>query len=95
MFSRARGDLRLEDAARKVSYFHPVSDATISRMENRDTPPVKRSQRHTAYVACVIYGIDPDDLGLDGSDLPPGTLKGLNTAREVVKAQGRCIGRVA
>ncbi len=95
---RAREDvagLRLEDAARKVAYFHPISDATLCRLEARAEVPTTRSQLAASYIACLVYGVDPEDLDLNGDDVPPGTLKGVHDRSEMRVAQSRCIALVA
>jgi hypothetical protein len=73
-FRRAREDVggynRLEDVAREVSRYKLCSTATISRMENLPGLPTTRSARATAYIACVIYGVDPSELDLDPDDVP-------------------------
>lgn len=48
----------------------PISSATISRLESRDTLPPDRSRRATAYLLCLLYELDPADLDLSPDDGP-------------------------
>jgi hypothetical protein len=84
-FRRAREDVggysRLEDAAAQVSRYKLTSASALSRMERLDGPPPNRSTRGTAYIACVVYGVDPSDLDLDPDDVPAALLPILEPRR--------------
>ena len=74
--ARVRQDvagLTLSQAADLVGHFLPTTDATISRLESRATPPVgprQRSRRMLTYVLCMAYGVDPADFGVSDDDMP-------------------------
>lgn len=83
-FRRAREDVagyKLEVAAEAVSRYKLTSASALSRMEKREGPPPNRSARGTAYIACVIYGVDPADLDLDPDDVPAALLGMIKRGR--------------
>lgn len=74
---RAREDvaeLTLSEAAEGVNRWMVTSAATIGRLEQLEHPPGDRRRRQLAYTACVVYGIDPVQLGLSVEGIPAGAL---------------------
>ena len=67
--------MTLDAAVDAVSRYMPVSGPTISRLEQHDSVPygprLSRA-RMTAYLLCLIYGLDPASFDLSSDDLPPG-----------------------
>ncbi|HSS09405.1 MAG TPA: hypothetical protein VLL25_05945 [Acidimicrobiales bacterium] len=70
---RAREDvarLRLDQATERMARFLIVSTATISRLESLAEIPTDPRQLRTAFVACLVYGVDPAEMGLSPKGLP-------------------------
>lgn len=77
---RAREDvagLSLDAATARLGAYVLTSPSTLSRLESLEVVPVVRTQRARAYLACLIYGVDPGELALDEGDLPPGIARAL------------------
>lgn len=84
-FHRAREDVggfkSLELAAAEISHYKLCTATTLSRLERRADHPSTRSARATAYIACLIYGVDPVELDLDPDDVPDQLLQVLRRRR--------------
>lgn len=77
---RAREDvaeLNLNTAAELIGRLVLTSGSTISRLEALRAAPSDRVQRARAYLACLVYGVDPAELGLTPDDLPTEIAKGI------------------
>jgi hypothetical protein len=67
--------LSLDQAVEAIGKFQIVSTATISRLESLTEIPLGPRQRRNAFVACLVYGVDPAELGLSPDGLPlPGAV---------------------
>jgi hypothetical protein len=64
--ARESAGLNMDETIAAMSRYHIVSTASISRLESQDhhQPPNSPPLRRTAYVACLVYGIEPESIGL-------------------------------
>lgn len=70
-FRRARGDISLEEAARRISELaQPASYMVPARLEQLTGPPKSRRSQVTAILFLLSYGIDPAEFDLDIEALP-------------------------
>jgi integrase len=71
---RARKDVAgitsADDAIALIHTVWPIEAATLTRLEQRVSPPSSPRQRRTAYLLCVAYRIDPAELDLSPADGP-------------------------
>jgi hypothetical protein len=73
-FRRAREELagigRLEDAVEQIGPYYRTSTSMLSRLESLHDAPTSWRAREVAYIASVVYGLDPKYLGLKIDDVP-------------------------
>lgn len=86
------GRISQEQAARwiQAATMRPIENSTISRLESSAELPADPGRRRNAYLLCVLYEIDPAELGL-GPDDGPGELaerRLRREARDAAKAAG-------
>ena len=62
------GGLNMDQATAAMARYVVVSTATISRLEGLPAIPADPRQLRTAFVLCVICGVDPAELGLAPKD---------------------------
>lgn len=93
------GKVSQEAAAQwiQAATMRPIENSTISRLETRDERPSDPGRRRNAYLLCILYEIDPAELGL-GPDDGPGELaerrlrkEARNIAREQAAMRFRCM----
>jgi hypothetical protein len=60
--------LSMDRATAAMARYVVVSTATISRLESLAAIPADPRQSRTAFVLCVICGVDPAELGLAPKD---------------------------
>ena len=64
-------EILIEDLARRISQWTPVSSATLSRLEHATEVPSRDQARLVATLFCIACGVDPAEVGLGFDDLPP------------------------
>ena len=62
--ARERRGLNVRDAAELISMFLPTSYATLARLERQLTETPRGRKAQLAFVALLVYGIDPATFGL-------------------------------
>ena len=94
---RAREDyagLSQDRAVDAISQVALVDATTIGRLERLEEPPTSPKRRRMAYLLCLVYGLDPEQFGLDDGDVPPGIRRlideGYLTVGEQATASSRC-----
>lgn len=81
---RAREDyagLTLEAAVAAIGQHYLTSTGSISRMEDSPGVPKDPRRRALACIAAIVYRLDPSQFGVSSDDLPPGTVKDIDTTR--------------
>jgi hypothetical protein len=73
--ARKRSGVSLKEAAARISRITRVSYSTLMRLEDLRvepdrTTPKGQERRVLAYLALLVYGIDPHSFGLSERDLP-------------------------
>jgi transcriptional regulator with XRE-family HTH domain len=70
--ARQASGIELRAAAELISQLMFTSHTRLNRLEKMVDPPVDRDRRALAYLAMLVYGFDPAELGLTPADLPKG-----------------------
>lgn len=93
--AREASGIELRTAAESISQLMFTSHTRLNRLEKMDKPPADPQRRALAYLAMLVYGFDPSQLGLSPEDLPKGLR--ANAALEAL-LRSRCFsvrGRLA
>lgn len=79
--ARRESGVELREAAEKISEIMFTSHSRLHQLEKLAEPPSSPSRRALAYLAMLVYGFDPAELGLSADDLPKElrTIVGRNT----------------
>lgn len=70
--ARRASGVELREAAEKISTLMFTSHTRLHQLEKLDTVPSTQQRRALAYLAMLVYGFDPAELGLSEEDLPKG-----------------------
>lgn len=78
--ARANAGLNLRDVEHRLAPY--LSRATLNRLEGFEHTPQRRQDRGRAFLALILYGIDPGEFDLGPDDRPPATdLRALSKLR--------------
>lgn len=58
-----------EQATEIIAEGYPTSPMAVSRLETRETVPTQHRTRLIAVLACIVYGVHPEVMDLDTSEL--------------------------
>ena len=80
--------MELRDAAEKISAVMFTSHTRLHQLEKLTEAPAAQPRRALAYLAMLVYGFDPAELGLSEADLPKG-LRVIEVADLLGELRGR------